>query len=344
MSAAWTIREANRDDFEQLRVLFREVWGYSRPQGYDHWRYLTPPDGLCPIAVAEDGDRFAGAYMVWPVRLRIGGRVVLGAQSMDTMTHPDYQGQGVFTKLALACYEMAGGRSFEVMYGFPNPASYPGFTRRLEWRHTGDIAHWIRPIRPSMHPRIPRAVGPLADAAVRLLPEGRAGRFEIRTGPPSPDSVQTLVEAGRQDLGMCHVERSPAWLAWRYSAAAAQDYEWICAYDGGRLAATAVWGMRTSEWGDMADRRAHVVELLATDKRALRAVLGETIRRARASGAMLLETLSNIVTVTAALRRAGFHLHRQAPLIIRPLGSPDLDVDILDHAAWRFMGGDVDTF
>ena len=44
---------------------------------------------------------------------------------MDTMTHPDYQGQGVFTKLAKACYDITAIDGYRVLYGFPNPYSYP---------------------------------------------------------------------------------------------------------------------------------------------------------------------------------------------------------------------------
>ncbi len=95
-----------------------------------------------------DGDRAAGFYTAWPVRLRLGKETVLGAQSMDTMTHPDYRGRGLFIKLAQACYDLAASKGYEVFYGFPNQNSYSGFIRRLNWDHTGDITHWLRPIRP----------------------------------------------------------------------------------------------------------------------------------------------------------------------------------------------------
>ena len=111
----WTVREASAADLDAIRELYLAVWGYNRPRQYDQWRYLTPPDGICPVTLAVDGARLAGAYTVWPVKIRIGNESVLGAQSMDTMTHPEYGRQGVFSVLAEACYEAAAARGFEVL-------------------------------------------------------------------------------------------------------------------------------------------------------------------------------------------------------------------------------------
>jgi len=337
------VRQAGPEHFGAIRVLYAAVRGNNRPEEFDRWRWFGAPGGACPIAIALDGDVIAGFYTLWPVRLRIGDAVVLGGQSMDTMTHPDYQGRGIFTILAKACYEIAATRGFQVLYGFPNAASYPGFVRRLDWTHTGDIRHWIRVLRPSRHPRVPGFAGPIADLAAMLLPRGGGRGIEITTGPPDADSRAGLLENSRPDFGHCRVERTPEWLDWRYSGAASHDYEWICARRGGTMLAAGVWGMQNAEWGDVADSRAHLVELLGADTAGLRAVVGAVIGRAAARGAWILETVTNIPPVIAALKRGGFFSHRGAPLIVRALGDGAADHRIFDHASWRFMGGDLDT-
>ena len=340
----WTIREAVPEDLDSIRALYRNVWDYNRPLSFDHWRYVTSPDGLCPVTLAVDGDRLAGAYTVWPVKVRVGDQVVTGAQSMDTMTHPDYQGQGVFTKLAEACYEIAAGRGFKVLYGYPNPLSYPGFVKRLGWTHTGDITHWVRFIRPSGHPKIPGIAKPIADLATRLLPRGRERDFEIVVGKPAGQELEPVLNSWRDQEGSCQIERTSEWLSWRYATEAENDYQWVTAYRDGTLAAAGVWGRQSNAWGEVADNRAHLVELLGADPLALEAVLSAIIKQAQTSGAILLETVSNIERLCRVFRRAGFYRHRQAPLIIRGLGDVDFDTDILAHENWRVMGGDLDTF
>ncbi len=320
------------------------VWGYNRPRQYDQWRYFTPPLGICPMALAVDGERLVGAYTLWPVKIRIGNDTVHGGQSMDTMTDPDYGRQGIFTALAAACYEIAAARGFQVLYGFPNPLSYPGFVGKLGWTHAGDVTHWVRPVRPSGHGKIPKLAGPLVDLAARLLPTGRLGGLEIIPGKPDSGDLDQLIASEVASLGLCGIERSTAWFDWRYADQAENTYRWISAYRNGQLLACGAWGMQSPAWGAVADNRAHLVELLGTDAQGIQAVLSAIIGEAVKARAIVLETLCNVERITAALRRAGFFRHRQAPFIVRGLGALATDTDILDPANWKIMGGDVDTF
>ena len=339
----WTIREATESDLELIRALYLDVWGYNRPLHYDQWRFFGSPDGICPMTLAVDGDRLAGAYSLWPVRIKVGDDSVLGAQSMDTMTHPDYGRQGIFTTLAEACYEAAAARGFQVLYGFPNPLSYPGFTRRLTWAHTGDITHWIRPVRPSGHGKIPGFAGPFADLAARMLPRGRRHGLEIIIAKPAAPDMDRLIGASADRFARCRIERSADWFDWRYGEAAENNYRWLSTYRDGTLIATGAWGMQGPAWGDVGDNRAHLVELLGGDEQGLGAVLSAIIEDSAQAGAILLETLSNVAPITTALRRAGFFRHRQAPMIVRGLGDRAMDTVILKHTNWKIMGGDVDT-
>ena len=341
----WSVREAVPDDLPNLRNLYKQVWGYNRPEAYDRWRYLLPPHGLCPIMLALDADRLVGAYTLWPVRLKIGDEVVFGAQSMDTMTHPDYQGQGIFTRLATACFELAVSRGIEVLYGFPNPKSYPGFVGKLDWCHIGDVIHWVRPVTPSGIDMIPTFAGSLVDLFTQMLPRGGGGRFLLSYQPPDDQELWRLFEEWPFHNQRCAIFRSQDWIRWRYDPNCPMEYEWISAFDGaGHLAACAVWGMHGSLWGGVADNRAHLTELLGTNQLALRAVLAEVISKAHARRALVLETLTNNPIVESVLRRALAYRHRRAPMIVKVLTNRTLPVDVLELDNWSIIGGDIDTF
>jgi len=340
----WLIREATEDDFTEIRNLYHLVWGHLRPEKYDRWRYFSSPLGPSQISLAVKQNRLVGAFMLGPVEVRIGNSIVKGAHAMDVMSHPDYVGRPVFIEAGKHCVETATANGFEVFYGFPNPLSFPGFVRRLNWDHTGDVTHWVRPIRPSGYSKIPAAFGPIADYATHLLPKGRTRHFDIRIQKLGADDLVPLIKTWRREQKLCRVERNEAWFNWRYSSDTLSDYEWVCAYENGDLQALAIWGIRSRKWGAIYDGRARLTELLGINPHALQAVLKTVIKRARYRKAILLETAMNPPGIEKILRRAGFYAHRRMPLIVRSLSNINISVNIHYHPNWQIYGGDVDTF
>ncbi len=95
------------------------------------WLYRDNPDGEAVGFDAFDGDRLAAHYVCIPARVRIGARLARALLSLNTATHPDYQGKGLFTKLAAMTYEAGAGQGFDCVYGVANQHSTPGFVRKL---------------------------------------------------------------------------------------------------------------------------------------------------------------------------------------------------------------------
>jgi hypothetical protein len=61
------------------------------------------------------------------------GKDYVGAQSGDTMTDPDHQKRGLFTRLAKKTYSFCEEEGINFVFGFPNENSLPGFQRKLNW-------------------------------------------------------------------------------------------------------------------------------------------------------------------------------------------------------------------
>lgn len=106
---------------------------------YLAWLYRDNPAGSVVGVDAWDGARLAAHYACVPARARLDGadrRVLL---SLNTATHPDYQGRGLFTRLAEATYD-AGARDGHVLvYGVANANSTPGFLRKLGFSSAGQL-------------------------------------------------------------------------------------------------------------------------------------------------------------------------------------------------------------
>lgn len=99
--------------------------------GYLAWLYVANPDGQAVGFDAWDGERLAAHYVCIPARAWVEGQLVRVLLSLNTATHPDYQGKGLFTKLAAMTYEAGAAQGFDGVYGVANANSTPGFVRKL---------------------------------------------------------------------------------------------------------------------------------------------------------------------------------------------------------------------
>jgi GNAT superfamily N-acetyltransferase len=98
---------------------------------YLQWLYVANPDGQAVGFDAWDGERLAAHYVCIPARAWVEGKLVRVLLSLNTATHPDYQGKGLFTKLAAMAYEAGAIQGFDGVYGVANANSTPGFVRKL---------------------------------------------------------------------------------------------------------------------------------------------------------------------------------------------------------------------
>lgn len=336
---AWRLREARHDDVDGLRRLFEACVGYPRDRAHLEWKFFANPFGRPLMVVAESDEELVGLYALWPLDLRIGGEVVPGAQSLDTMTHPAYRGQGMFPKLATVCMDLAASRGVRVLYGFPNANSYGGFVRKLNWDHTGDVSYFLRPLRPSRHPRVPASLGWAADAVAALFPRASRAHVTLDEAEPSIEERVALWNGGwLPSAQSCSVERSPEWERWRFLPAAGMNYRWVSARRAGALVGYAVWAT------DPRTRTALLSEVCAPEAAVLNAVVAEVGVRARRSDHPFLATVTSIPAVEAALRANGFLRRTGIPLIVRTLAPTLLKANVHDHASWRVLGADLDTY
>lgn len=100
-------------------------------QDYLRWLYCKNPAGVAVGFDAWDGEKLAAHYVSVPAHASVGGDVVKVLLSLNTATHPAYQGNGLFTKLAERTYAAGAAEGFDCVYGVANANSTPGFIRKL---------------------------------------------------------------------------------------------------------------------------------------------------------------------------------------------------------------------
>lgn len=101
---------------------------------YLKWLYRNNPDGEVIGYDAYEGEQIVAHYACAPTTIKLDGRSVKGLLSLNTATHPEFQGKGLFAKLAEMTYQLGAEKEFACVYGVANAKSTPGFTRKLNFQ------------------------------------------------------------------------------------------------------------------------------------------------------------------------------------------------------------------
>ncbi|HEX5615949.1 MAG TPA: GNAT family N-acetyltransferase [Acidimicrobiia bacterium] len=185
-----------RDDDERYDALYR-------------WKHEENPFGASPAWVADDGGRLAGVrvLMRWEFDTPIGRRRAVRA--VDTATHPDYQGRGLFTRLTLHALDELRAEGVDFVFNTPNDQSRPGYLK-MGWQVVG---------------RLPAAAVPTGWRGALRMPAARvaAERWSLPTTVGEPAAGVLADTAAVADLlaacpgaGGLATARSPEFLRWRY--------------------------------------------------------------------------------------------------------------------------------
>ena len=101
-------------------------------ESYYKWQYMQNPNGKVISYNAYSKDRVMVAhYAVIPIKMRFGDKTEIGVLSLNTATHPQYRGKGLFTILANKTYDYAKEHGYKFVIGVSNANSTYGFLNKL---------------------------------------------------------------------------------------------------------------------------------------------------------------------------------------------------------------------
>ncbi len=201
--------DADRDAIlELLRVsLGREV--DDRYEALFAWKHVENAFGPSPAWIACDGDRIAGFRTLMRWEFLDGERVVRAVRAVDTATHPDYQGRGIFTRLTLHALDELASEGVEFVFNTPNDQSRPGYLK-MGWKVVGQLPTVVRPTRWTRVAHIAKARVP----AERWSTPSTAG-IPIADALTDRDAVAALLERRAPGIGLA-TRMSPEFLQWRF--------------------------------------------------------------------------------------------------------------------------------
>jgi GNAT superfamily N-acetyltransferase len=144
------LRAANPDDRPAIIQLLRQSLGESsipKSEALWVWKHELNPFGPSYVMVAEENNTLVGvrAFMQW--EWRRDGKIYKSVRAVDTATHPDYQGKGIFKKLTLEQAAICEAQGVQFIFNTPNLQSRPGYLK-MGWVQQGRMPLKIKLLRP----------------------------------------------------------------------------------------------------------------------------------------------------------------------------------------------------
>jgi hypothetical protein len=132
----YVVQRLDENRFSDLAKLHWDVYKKKRAPSYFFKKYDTAYTGVSHIGYIAYKEQIPIAfYGVIPCFIQYEDRIILSAQSADTMTHPDHRYKNLFFDLANTCFDLCKQNGIEFIFGFPNQNSYHGLIK-LGWQVT----------------------------------------------------------------------------------------------------------------------------------------------------------------------------------------------------------------
>jgi GNAT superfamily N-acetyltransferase len=325
------VRRAGDGDLPAVMELAQAALGWRPDDPNDaffRWKHHDNPAGVSPMWVACAGERLVGfrTFLRW--RFRLGdGRSASAVRAVDTATHPDFQGQGIFSRLTLGALDELRDEGVDFVFNTPNDQSRPGYLK-MGWQVVGRVPITTRPRGPgalvrTVRSRVPAEKWSIDTPAGIPAEEALADDHELDRLLAATEAASAREASTEPAIS---TDRTPAHLRWRYRFGPLH-YRAVVAR-GGPAAGLAVFRVRRRG----AATEAVLCELLAPDGAG--ALITEI---ARATGADHVIAAGSPPTGARMVP-----VPRQGPILTWRAVAPDAVAPPL--TAWRLTMGDVELF
>jgi hypothetical protein len=317
-----TIRDAGPEHETDIRALVGSVMGWGDDGAAArmwHWKHVANAAGPSPTWVAMDDDgRLLGVrtFLRWRFTSPDGSRTAVRA--VDTVTHPDARGRGLFKRLTLHGLSRLAEQGVDFVFNTPNDQSRPGYLS-MGWRPVRQLAVAVQP----------RSLAGAARMARNRVPSD-LDSLPVTTGRAAGDALDeaTCAALASQAAAGLVTLRDPAHLRWRYAGLPELGYRVV---QLGRDAAEGVAVVRVRRRGTATELT--VAELSAPTTMAAVRVVRSALRATRADFALALPA-------AGAGSGGGVPVPSLGPLLV----AREISSQPPAPEAWRLSMGDVELF
>ncbi len=211
------------------------------------WWFENNPTKDLNIYLAVYNDKIIGMSCHNTFKMLIDGKEQIVTFPLNVITHPDYRGQGIFSKLELANEEHAKKMGFLFMLSFPNAVSTPIFLNRLGWKKIEPSLLYFRPLKcDALTKKSKYLTWALPAIKLNLLffRDTCLDNYGLSTEEATEFGIWTdeIYEANKDLLSNCIV-RSKEYLNWRFIQDPNKKYTLFKVKDGNVIVGYIVLGI-----------------------------------------------------------------------------------------------------
>lgn len=201
------VRPVTPEDAPEVLDLLSASLGWipdAQYAAFFDWKHRQSPFGESPAWVATVDGEVVGfrTFMRW--EFVHDGAIVRAVRAVDTATHPDHRGRGIFAALTEHAVDALRRDGVAFVFNTPNDQSRPGYLK-MGWQVVGRLPVAVRPRDLRTLPRLLRS----RTAADKWSTPTTVGEpVGTITVAPSPTTSKAL-----------HTNRTTTYLRWRYGFA-----------------------------------------------------------------------------------------------------------------------------
>jgi GNAT superfamily N-acetyltransferase len=208
LGAGYDIRALRDDDEAAVLRLLAVTMGWPDDEAqadFFRWKHRENPFGRSPGWVAVAGGRIVGLRIFMRWEFTDGAHRYRAVRAVDTATHPDHRGQGIFRALTSHALDRLRDEGVAFVFNTPNSQSRPGYLT-MGWQEVGRLPVALKVRSPFVLPRLARSRVP-----------AERGSLPTTVGVPAALVVSDAERLPHPDPhGALATPRTGPFLRWRY--------------------------------------------------------------------------------------------------------------------------------
>ncbi len=338
------LKKHDLNDLHKLALLAQSTYhaGEIIDEKYLDWEYTSNPVGDAILFVAENDNQIVSQYVVIPQKYVSGNEIVNGSLSVNTITHPDHRGKGLFTKLAELNYAECKKNAIDFTIGFPNKNSVKGFTGKLKFKMLGNMPLLFSIIRPLKAIRgfifDKKNHGKDLDVEIRLKHDS-ISKFD----PDNDLNKYTAFLSEIEKRNLLTTKRSSEFIRWRYLNIPLRKYHLYKVEENGEIVSVIILRAKNIK----GVKCGIVIDLMTLNVNdGIDEIINE-FRKCKLD--LLISTVPEDSIESLCLKKSGFSkapeflMLKKLHVIVR-MHSAGLSDSVADFKKWFLTFGDYDIF
>ncbi len=340
----------NKSENESILRLTKRVFGDQEiaQQHYFEWQYIQNPFGKAIISLAKEEEETIGTNSVIPIDIWIERKLIKSALACNVQVDPEYQNQGIFSKLLKAMDPIVTKNNIPFLYAVPNDNSYNAFIKHNSIK-ISSLPLYVKILKPSKY--FDSQLGKILKISDFIWKPKKIKNSHIEQFKDKfSNEFEKILEKALERIPIM-VNRSVEFLEWRYNHHPTRNYQTFILKQDDHINGYIICRIATvnnKKIGVIVD---FLIDADTKNKNNLKNLVDIAINELYNNGASIIITTFNDKFLEGEiLKKSGFfkapELLKPESLncIIMPFEKNKFVEKVKNYNNWFFSFGDYDVF